>query len=218
MTNATDHITHLYMVRHAETDFNRNGIVQGRGVDVPLNSLGLSQATMLAQRFDSIELDAVYSSPLVRAAQTARIIVEKKSSIPFTMLDGLEEMSWGIYEGQPRSEELTKAFKTMKREWGGGNYEFRIEQGESILDVQRRGLQALNHIVSRHPGEHVAVVAHGRFLRIILASILDQYGLPRMEEFDMQNTSFNHLIFSKGRFEAKVLQCTAHLASMDVIN
>ena len=214
MSMETNHITHLYLVRHAETDYNRNKIVQGRGVDVPLNELGLSQASELARRFQSIQLDAIYSSTLIRAVQTAKLIAGYHQ-VPLIQMRDLEEMSWGIYEGRARSPELIEAFKKMKDEWGNGNYAYGVEAGESILDVEERGLRAVNYIARKHIGDHVVLVAHGRFLRVILASILDGYGLKRMEEFDMQNTSFNHLIFHEGRFEAKVLQSTTHL---DVIN
>ena len=64
----TDAATHLYIVRHGETDFNREGIVQGRGVNTALNELGRQQAAALARRFAPIPLDRIYSSPLQMSA------------------------------------------------------------------------------------------------------------------------------------------------------
>ena len=211
MSAIPDEITHLYMVRHAETDYNRNRMVQGRGVDVPLNNLGISQASGLSRRFQSLKFDAVYTSTLLRAVQTARIILGENKHLPFTKLRDLEEMSFGIYEGRSWSAELGEVFNLMKSEWSRGNYDYRIEGGETIQEVEERGRKALNYIVNKHQGEHVVVVAHGRFLRILLASILDEYGLERMEDLEMKNTSFNHIVYSNGRFDAKLLQSTTHL-------
>ena len=69
-------LTHLFLVRHGETDYNRKGIVQGRGVDTPLNEKGLQQAQALARRMTDEAIDAVHSSPLTRALQTARCVAE----------------------------------------------------------------------------------------------------------------------------------------------
>ena len=73
--------TTLYVVRHGETEFNRKRMVQGRGIDAPLNEKGVSQAKALA-RFRDWDVDVAYSSTLLRAKQTARIFLEGKDNIP----------------------------------------------------------------------------------------------------------------------------------------
>ena len=92
---------------------------------------GLSQASELARRFQSIKLDAVYTSTLIRAVQTARIILDDNKSLPLTKLRDLEEMSFGIYEGRSWSPELAEVFNLMKSQWSQGNYDYRIEGGET---------------------------------------------------------------------------------------
>ncbi len=203
--------THLYLVRHGETDFNRKRMVQGRGIDAPLNAEGQAQAKALASRAKTMPLDAIYASTLLRARETASFVANVHPGVPITFLRDLEEMSWGIYEGQGQSPEMQAAFEKMRAEWSDGNYDYRAEEGESVYEVQARGKKAIEHIVANHNGEHVMVVAHGRFLRILLATLLGDYGLVRMEEIKHANTGLNHLVFSDETYKAHLLNCTSHL-------
>lgn len=211
MNQKLAHETHLYLVRHGETDFNRRRMVQGRGVDAPLNAEGQAQARALAARVGKMKVDAIYASTLLRARETASFVANVHPGVPVTYLRDLEEMSWGIYEGQSQSPEMRAAFDNMRSEWLGGNYDYRAKDGESVYEVQARGKQAISHIVEKHPGEHVLVVAHGRFLRILLATLLREYGLARMEEIKHANTGLNHLVFSDDSYNAHLLNCTSHL-------
>lgn len=207
-------VTHLYLVRHGETEYNRRHIVQGRGVDIPLNDLGKMQAASLADRSVSFDLDVIYASTLIRARQTAEVVAQRNINLPLIFLKDLEEMSWGAYEGMERTDDLLEKFIQMRDEWRSGNYAFSLGGGESALDVQERGLRALNYIVDKHRGERVMVVAHGRFLRILIASVLQEYGLPRMEEIKHKNTCVNYLTHSVAGYEAHLLNDIDHLASL----
>ena len=205
--------TNLYFVRHGETDYNRERIVQGRGIDVPLNDVGKGQARAVAKRLKKLDIDAVYSSTLMRAQQTARIANEALGFLSHKSLKDLEEMSWGIYEGKGQSPVLREAFDKMLSEWRDGIFDQPIEGGESILDVEARGLRAMDYILQKHPGQSVLIVSHGRFLRVLIASLLPEYGLLRMHDLEQANTAFNHLIFSEGRYQAKTLSSVTHLTN-----
>ena len=203
--------THLFLVRHGETDFNNQGIVQGRGVNTSLNDTGLAQASKLAARFAVEQIDAIYSSPLTRAYQTASCAAGSCGIANIPTDPGLEEMSWGIFEGQSQSPELASAFEDMKRRWHEGEHDYRVEQGESLREVQSRGVSAVLRIVEAEQGKRVLVVAHGRFLRILLASLLTEYGVERMEELEHTNTGVNYLVHDGEQFTAEYLNCTKHL-------
>lgn len=211
MNTPTDIETHLFIIRHGETEFNRQQMVQGRGVDAALNHTGVLQAEKLAVRLDEHTIDVVFASTLLRAKQTANILVEQRRGIDLTLLRDLEEMSWGVYEGQGRSERLDRAFSEMKNEWRTGNYAFRIEGGETLLEVQSRAVKALQFIVNNHQGNNILLVSHGRFIRILLASVLDGYELGTMSDIRQANTAFNHIVFSGGSYKARLLNCTRHL-------
>ncbi len=201
----------FHFVRHGETDHNRRGIVQGRGVDAVLNATGQAQAAALARRFAGVGLDAIYASTLRRAGATAEAVARHHEAVPLRRLADLEEMAWGVYEGRPFSPQVLEDFDVIQYQWRGGNFGLRIDGGESILDVQARGLRVVDALLDRHLDETLLVVTHGRFLRVLLSSLLDDYGLERMHEIEHANTGVNTLVWRDGRFHAERLNCTAHL-------
>ena len=203
--------TNLFLVRHGETEYNRRRIVQGRGVDVPLNETGVLQARALAKRIENHDIDVLVTSTLLRARQTAKIVAERVGHKEIISLHDLEEMSWGKYEGHAQSQELKQAFDQMRTDWKNGIYDRPVEGGESLLDVRFRAVSAINYIVDRFEGSRVLIVAHGRLLRILIGTLLNDYGLERMEELEQPNTAFNHLVFAEGRYNALTLSSASHL-------
>lgn len=206
--------TTLYFVRHGETDYNRYRVMQGRRINSSLNELGRRQAEALAQRFADESLDAIYTSSLRRAIETADALSKHHPEVPRYRLSGLDEMSWGVYEGEPWSDRLQSMLETMYARWNAGDYDFRVEEGESIYEVQRRARGAVDRILEAHTGETVLVVSHGRLLRVLLATLLE-VGLERMDEFKHANTCVNILNYSPDGFESSLLNCTAHLAELN---
>jgi len=207
--------TVLYVVRHGETEYNRRRIVQGRKVDASLNETGRRQADALARRFEDERLDAVYASTLRRARETADAVAAKHPGVPVRYLHDLEEMSWGDYEGRPFDEHVRAMYERMEVLWQSGDFSRPVTGGESITEVQASGLRALDRILARHPGETVLVVAHGRFMRVLLASILPGYGLERMREIKHANTGVNRVRFGGGAPTADLLNCTVHLETAE---
>ena len=209
--------TILYLVRHGETDYNRKRIIQGRCINSNLNGTGQAQAKALAARFADVTLDAIYSSSLSRAQETAQFIARQHPGVVTYTLSDLEEMSWGIFEGEAFTPQVQEAFEQIRARWDQGEYELCVEGGESIIDVQQRGLRALDHILQRHAGQSVLVVTHGRFLRVLLATLLDDYGLARMHEIAHTNTGVNKVRWRNDRFSIELLNCTAHLDAPDTL-
>lgn len=208
--------TTFYFVRHGETEYNRRRIVQGRKINSRLNATGRAQAWRLAGRLADVPFGAIYTSTLRRAEETAAAIARRHPGVPRYRLAALDEMSWGIYEGVPARGAVLDAFDAVKAAWRGGAFGRAVEEGESALDVQRRALRAVELITARHAGQTVLVVTHGRFLRVLIASLLEDYGLERMHEVAHANTAVNHLVCRPcGAYEARLLNCTAHLAEAD---
>jgi probable phosphoglycerate mutase len=207
--------TTLYLVRHGETEHNRRGIIQGGGVDSDLNAAGRAQSRALSQRLESVSVDALYASTLRRAKQTADILARPHEPLSRTYLRDLSEMDWGVFEGEPPSEERDEAMGTLKSAWREGAYDRTVDGGESIRDVQQRAQRAVRHILARDAGETVLVVTHGRYLRVLLATILDDYGLEHMQELGHSNTCVNRVVVEDGRAQAELQNCTAHLSSAE---
>ena len=171
----------LCIVRHGETDWNSQGILQG-WIDVPLNALGRRQARAMAAQFDRTGFSAIWSSPLIRARETAEIIAPL-IRLPFPRFhDGLMERNFGIFQGIPKSElaELNpvELQLILKRNPAG-----HFEGGETMDEFADRILEALVSIGSLHTGQKVLVIAHGWVMDVITRHI---NGLPRKAILNMK--------------------------------
>lgn len=147
-------MTRLLLVRHGETDWNADGRLQGQ-TDRPLSDFGRQQARRLADELAAEDIEAIYSSDLARARETAEI-VGTRLGLPVTFDPDLREKNWGTWEG------LT----AVERE--------RVEfAGESTEAHQERILRALERISEQHPGDGcVLVVTHGGSMRRVQTAAL----------------------------------------------
>lgn len=205
--------TKLYFIRHGETDYNVKSIIQGQLINCPLNDNGRAQAELLADRLSSVTFDAFYCSTLRRAMETAKIVAAPHGISDFTLMAELQEMSFGRLEGQPYGGKNEVLFADLAKKWTDGVYTDRPGNGESILDVQERAVMAVEKIVRLNPGKTVAVVTHGRLLRVLLSSIVDGYSLQSMERLLHRNTAFSLLNVTGNSYHAEVLASDEHLAN-----
>jgi probable phosphoglycerate mutase len=165
---------HLCIVRHGETDWNRHGILQG-WTDIPLNAHGRQQAHALAAAWATTPFDAVWSSPLLRAHETAEIVATHLGLPPPRCHDGLKERCFGSVQGIPKSE-LAETNPVLIQQILKRNPATAFPEGE-VMDVfADRVLHALREIGAHHPGRRVMVVTHGWTLDAILRHAS---GLPR---------------------------------------
>jgi probable phosphoglycerate mutase len=140
-------VTELVLVRHGETEWNRVGRVQGL-TDVPLNDTGRAQARHAGLRLAHEHWDAVATSPLSRAAETARILAEELGLPEPEQVDALVERNYGEAEGLTGAE--------IDARFGGV-----VQARESREQVVDRVRPALLELAERHPGGRVLVVSHG---------------------------------------------------------
>ncbi len=160
----------LILVRHGETaDPITNKYV---GVtDVPLGERGKRQAVSLARSFAREKLDAVYTSPLSRAKETA-MPVAKKLFLDVQILNGLCDRNYGIWENLT-PEEIKDKYPEEHEEWYKTWPEYEIPQGESEMQVYERNAEALRKILDTHENGKVLVVTHNTCIRNILALLFD---------------------------------------------
>jgi broad specificity phosphatase PhoE len=151
-------MTTILLARHGETDWNLNRRVQGHS-DTPLNDTGRAQAQALGGELADERIDAVYSSDLIRAHETARAVAEPRG-LGVTAIRGLRERNFGTWEGLTDDEILARFNPAPDSSWGDG--ETREEMAERVLDALRR-------IAAAHPESRVLVVSHGGPLRAVLA-------------------------------------------------
>ena len=157
-------MTEILLARHGETDWNRENRFQGHA-DPPLNELGRQQARELAAALAGEEIDAVYSSPLRRALETAQVVAEPHG-VPAVPVEGLREVDVGSWQSLTR-EEVERRFPEQFQRWLG--YGRGWDDGESYEDMSDRVIAALRELAARHRGERLLVVTHGGPIRAALA-------------------------------------------------
>ena len=158
----------VLLIRHGQTDFNRQRRLQGI-MPVPLNQQGREQAAALAQHLRRQPIDAVFSSPLTRAKQTAQIIGQALKQ-PVQDDARLGEIDFGKFEGLTYSG-VKARYPQAHRRWHSGYMPYRVPDGESRRDVQERMAAAFSDITALPGLAAVAVVTHGSALKIWLASM-----------------------------------------------
>ncbi|MGC4022070.1 MAG: histidine phosphatase family protein [Cyclobacteriaceae bacterium] len=173
----------IYLVRHGQTDFNLQGIVQGSGVDSSLNEMGRAQAQAFYEKYGSIKFDRIYTSALKRTQETVSNFI--KSGIPHEIHTGLNEISWGVNEGQKITPDEDAYYHWMLQQWQNGNTSLRINGGESPDEVAARQLPVINKILNSED-KTILVCMHGRAIRILLCLLL-HYPLKSMDMFEHAN-------------------------------
>jgi broad specificity phosphatase PhoE len=157
-------VTNLLLVRHGETDWNRDGRWQG-GSDTRLNEVGREQAEALAEQLDG-EIDVVYSSDLARARETAEIVAAKLG-LEVRLDPRLRERGFGSWEGLTTTE-IEERFADAHRRWLAGEGAG-ADDAEAFEDFSARVEDFLSDVLRLHPGEEVLVISHGGSIRVIHA-------------------------------------------------
>jgi broad specificity phosphatase PhoE len=191
----------IYLTRHGETDYNRRMIVQGSGIDSDLNETGLWQAQRLFEAYQHIPFEAVYVSQLKRTHQTMTHFIEKFGNKK--ILPELNEIHWGILEGQDPTPERYQHFLDVSALWKNGNYEVCVDKGETpahLLERQKIGLQK----IMMDPFETVIVCMHGRAIRSFLC-LLTGNPLSEMDSFPHENTGM-YVLQHKQDYQFEIVQ------------
>ncbi len=161
----------LYLVRHGETGCNLSKIIQGQSVVSHLNGTGIRQAELVRDRIKGYRIDRVYSSPLLRATETAEIICGALG-LPFTREPLISERNFGVLEGKTR-EEIERLFPSDRTPWRQ-TYITAPPGGESLRDVANRARLFVEQLKKTHaPSDRVLAVTHGGALRGIALRLLD---------------------------------------------
>jgi len=153
----------LLLVRHGETDWNREGRWQGQS-DTPLNDVGREQAARLAAELDGV--DVVYSSDLARARETADILAARLE-LTVRIDRRLRERSFGAWEGKT-APEIEVEFAAEHARWLAGEGPG-ADDAEPAADFAARVQAFVAEVLERHPDETVLIVAHGGSIRVIHA-------------------------------------------------
>jgi broad specificity phosphatase PhoE len=198
----------IYIVRHGQTDFNLQNIVQGSGVDSSLNQRGQAQAKAFFDHYKHVQFDKIYTSTLKSTKETVKDFLAL--GIPSEALSGLNEISWGTKEGFKITPEEDQYYHYMLRQWQLGNTSLRIEGGESPDDVVIRMKPAVDHIMGNTKERTVLICMHGRAIRILLCILLN-YPLKSMDMFEHENLCLYLLHYDGNAFTIKLHNDISHL-------
>lgn len=174
-------MTKIYIARHGETDWNRAGKLQG-ATDVPLNEEGRKQAVACGKFFEDIAIRAIFTSPLQRASETAKIINEQLH-LPLIQIDAFRERTFGTAEGMTY-EERSKVYPRK-------NY----PNQESFKAFRKRLVRGLQEIYEAYPDEDVALIAHGAVIHTLFQIVQNADFFPKHARLSNGGVS---TIYSKG--------------------
>ena len=208
----------LYIIRHGETEMNRQGIVQGSGVDSELNHIGKKQAQLFYQYYQNVQFDHIITSNLKRTHQTVEPFLLRGGYQSWVKLPELNEISWGIQEGKPSSPEQHDNYKKLMSDWETGVYDSRFEGGESAAELKARVLNVLDFLKQeQHFKKNILLCTHGRTL-LCLLTLLNGHPLSKMSQFKHQNTCLYKVHFIDGEFVFETENDVRHLGIHKTVN
>ncbi len=200
----------LYIIRHGETDFNRKGIVQGSGVDSELNKIGHSQARLFYQYYKNVSFDYIITSHLQRTHQTVQPFLKHGTHREWIKMTELNEISWGIHEGQTGNDFSHENYRKLMNDWESGVYDSRIEKGESAAELHQRVSQVVDNLKKQFQGKNILLCTHGRTL-MCLMTILNEHPLSKMSHFKHQNTCLYKVHYVDNEFIFELENDVRHL-------
>ena len=161
----------LLLVRHGETDWNREGRFQGQ-IDIPLNANGRAQAEAASSFLAPVCIQRAYTSCMARPRQTAEAILAAHPGVPLTSTTGLVEIGHGLWEGR-LEQEIAKGWPELLADWKRAPETVQMPEGETIHDVWERSLATWNRIAASLGSDETAlVVAHDAVNKAILCALL----------------------------------------------
>ena len=200
----------LILIRHGETPWNRERIVQG-STDLELNDTGLRQVHQLALSLKDHKIHQIYSSPLKRAYKTAESI-NQFHDVPIHRRSGLMEMDQGDFEGLS-FQELMACEKDFLRRWIADPAIIKIPNGESFIEVQERAWKAIEDIIMQP--ENALVVSHNFTIAAILCKIKGM-DLSHFRSSCVETASKTIVQFTNGVGKIGLFNDRSHLGGDDL--
>ena len=194
----------LYIIRHAETEHNKLGLIQGSEVDSNLNEIGKQQSDLFFDFYKDVNFEKIYISGLKRTFQTVQRFID--IGVPFEKFDEFNEISWGVNQGQ--NDDL-KDYKELTESWKNGYLDNKFDMGESPNEMVIRLMKGFEKIIKENFNK-VLICIHGRALRIILSKLIDN-DLRKMDKYNHSNTGLYILNYNKEIFSLKLSNDKAHI-------
>ena len=203
-------MTELILLRHGETDWNRELRFQGH-VDVALNAIGLEQARRLARRLAGEMAHGLYASDLLRARQTAHPVARQLALASVTD-PALREQNFGRVDGM-KVDDIKVQHPQAWEGWLRFDEDFCMPEGESARQFHARVMDAVYRLVAAHPGQTVVVVTHGGVLDMIYRTALS-LGLNGPRQSEIPNAGLNRVRVNEAGVDILTWADVRHLADL----
>ncbi len=197
----------LVLVRHGETAWNREEVFRGRA-DVPLNEMGLAQARAAARALETEPVEAVYSSPLIRALDTAKAIAAVHD-LPVSVHEGLTDFDCGEWQGQTLGS-VRETYTELFQQWADAPHTVQLPGGETLEQARERAMRTVHEIFGLSTGNTVVAVTHRVINKVLLCALL---GLDNSHFWNIfqSNACTNRIVFDPHGPEIHTLNDTSHL-------
>lgn len=202
--------TRLLLIRHGETAWNRETRIQGH-TDIPLSALGRAQAERLAAALAEEPLAAIYASDLSRARQTADALA-RVHGLPVRLDAELRERAFGRFEGLSW-DEIAQRHPEDAARWRRREPDFAVGGGESLTLFSARCLAAARRAAAAHPGQSIALVAHGGVLDCLYRAAT-RVALEAPRSWQLGNATINRLLATAEGFTLVGWNDDHHLAGL----
>ncbi|MEE9372204.1 MAG: histidine phosphatase family protein [Saprospiraceae bacterium] len=201
----------IFCLRHGQTDYNKNGIVQGSGIDSDLNEMGRLQAQQFYDYYKKrIKFDLIIYSALKRTKQT--VFPWLAMNIPSVRDSRINEISWGDSEGQEGTDKSVLLYKNIVAQWSQGNLDIGFKNGETATQLQARIQSFVTELKARIE-KNILICTHGRTMRGLL-SILTNEHICDMESYEISNVGMYKVVQKGTSFDILTHNDTSHRTSL----
>jgi len=174
----------IYILRHGETDLNKQGIIQGSGVDAGLNETGRQQGQAFFNYYRKVDFELVMTSALKRTHQTVASFL--KLNIPWEQFPEINEIGWGVHEGKLNDAALHEQYLAVTTAWQAGDFDAKLEEAESAGELASR-IRRFVELLKNRREKTILVCSHGRAMRCMMC-VLKGLHLGEMENVNHSNT------------------------------
>jgi len=200
-------VTELVILRHGETELNRDGVFRGR-LDVPLNEHGREQAEAAAEALATVPVAAVYSSPLSRAYDTAAAVASRHG-LEVTIDEAFHNFDLGEWQGRPKERVRTESPELWDR-WVNDPANLRIPGGETLDDVRDRAEARARELVALHEDERIVIATHRSVAKLLGGALLG-LGTESFWSFYLDNAGYTIFGHNERGFVLLTWNEAAHL-------
>jgi len=188
-------MTELILARHGETKWNVEEVFRGT-IDIELNETGVKQAKLLAEHLSTSKIDAIYSSPLKRALETAQIIAHPHR-LEVEISPELIDLDFGEWQGLSLRQ-VEDRYQELYAEWANNPQLVKMPSGESLNDATKRALKLVKRVVAEHDGT-VVMASHRVVSKVLICALLglDNSHFWNIRQDTCATTTF---AYEKGRF------------------